>query len=75
MCVCNAAKFAEERPHENGISTKKSTEVAIHIDANNNTTERATIGQPSEVAMIKYVDRLMDIEELRDKHNVSFKAK
>uniref|UniRef100_A0A914C9L9 Uncharacterized protein n=1 Tax=Acrobeloides nanus TaxID=290746 RepID=A0A914C9L9_9BILA len=69
MCVCNAAKFAEERPHANGISTKKSTEVAIHIDANNNTTERATIGQPSEVAMIKYVDRLMDIEELRDKHN------
>uniref|UniRef100_A0A914D229 Cation-transporting P-type ATPase C-terminal domain-containing protein n=1 Tax=Acrobeloides nanus TaxID=290746 RepID=A0A914D229_9BILA len=69
MCVCNAAKFAEERPHENGISDKKSTEVAIHIDLNNNTTERATIGQPSEVAMIKYVDRLMDIEELRGKHN------
>ena len=66
MSVCNAAKFAEEDALEIGKKNEKFT-----IDMEDN-VERKTIGQPSEAAMIKYVDRVMDVNLLRKGYNVVF---
>ena len=49
---------------------KKNGKFAIEMD--NNNVERKTIGQPSEAAMIKYVDRVMDVELLRKGYNVVY---
>ena len=68
MSVCNAAKFEEEEAIEIG---KKNGKYTIDMEDNNN-KERKTIGQPSEAAMIKYVDRVMDVNLLRKGYNVVF---
>uniref|UniRef100_A0AC35FRB4 Cation-transporting P-type ATPase N-terminal domain-containing protein n=1 Tax=Panagrolaimus sp. PS1159 TaxID=55785 RepID=A0AC35FRB4_9BILA len=67
MCVCNASKFLHE---ENAV-------IEMEADKKVNGFEKpkplkAASGAPSEIAMLRYADDLIDIEGLRKSHTIVF---
>uniref|UniRef100_A0AC34F342 Cation-transporting P-type ATPase N-terminal domain-containing protein n=1 Tax=Panagrolaimus sp. ES5 TaxID=591445 RepID=A0AC34F342_9BILA len=74
MSVCNASKFLDEEDYSEkrtsiDIEPKFQTSLDIEKAA---TQQKAASGAPSEVAMIRYTDDLIDIDAARQDHDIVF---
>lgn len=78
MAVCNSAKFTKEKRNESVRERKKSLTQSIKLKITGKEKDdqggdkQQTLGQPSEVAMIKYVNKVVNVQRLRKAYDVSF---
>lgn len=68
MSVCNASKFVDEDTVS--IEMEKNFEISLDMEKMAVPVKAAT-GAPSEIAMIRYTDTLIDIDDARRSHDVS----
>ncbi|KAE9555230.1 hypothetical protein FO519_001580 [Halicephalobus sp. NKZ332] len=72
MTICNASHFVEQVESKEKVSvTMPSFESSIEMEKNA-LALRPAIGAPSEVAMLRYADELIDINDRRKAYNVVF---
>uniref|UniRef100_A0A914E852 P-type Cu(+) transporter n=1 Tax=Acrobeloides nanus TaxID=290746 RepID=A0A914E852_9BILA len=78
MAVCNSAKFTKEKRKESVRERKKSLTQSIKLKITGKEKEdqagdkQQTIGQPSEVAMIKYVNKVINVQRLRKAYDKAY---
>ncbi|KAE9547551.1 hypothetical protein FO519_009236 [Halicephalobus sp. NKZ332] len=72
MTVCNTSKFIDEEPSKDKLSiTMPKFESSIEMEKEAMTLRPAS-GAPSEVAMLRYADQLIDINATRKAYNIIF---
>uniref|UniRef100_A0A914QXB3 Cation-transporting P-type ATPase C-terminal domain-containing protein n=1 Tax=Panagrolaimus davidi TaxID=227884 RepID=A0A914QXB3_9BILA len=71
MSVCNASKFIEEGNEKVLIPMELKVETSLEMEKDENVLKPAT-GAPSECAMIRYTDNLINIDAARRNHNIVF---
>ena len=72
MTVCNASHFIDEEQTKEKVSlTMPSFESSIEMEKKVH-FPRPAIGAPSEIAMLRYADELIDIKERRRAYSIIF---
>ncbi|KAE9546495.1 hypothetical protein FO519_010293, partial [Halicephalobus sp. NKZ332] len=72
MTVCNASKFIDDEPSKEKFSiTMPKFDSSIEMEKET-MARRPASGAPSEIAMLRYADQLIDVNTTRKAYNIIF---